>query len=333
MECGEKIRHATRDDAHEHQKALIFKNHLEGRDERSAGLSVYPCSQCGHWHVGHRRDLPLVWHYTCMDRLDAIITSGALKPARPRAVRPSTEEGLPPDVAAALHARFPDDTMPLSRAFVKTLRHPLPSFIKVPVPGTKLLATVPKEWLELQPLLWFSRNPNWEYSLCGRMRGELERGGLLRFGVPASVATLRWSDYLQRNLTPTWLRERLACRGYPPEWLATDNSVPLNDDSVVQVYFREKWTPIVDVDTDDFRRYLSQRHQVYEASFQSLQVKTLEARVQMTLVGSSWQGNGAQPPLTESERILLEDHLWHYAIEKAKQQHPVVMTREFAGRR
>jgi hypothetical protein len=60
-ECGEKIRHPTRDDALAHIKRLVWKNHSAGQSERSTGLAAYPCEHCQMWHVGHQRSTPLVW--------------------------------------------------------------------------------------------------------------------------------------------------------------------------------------------------------------------------------------------------------------------------------
>src|SRR2546426_7796630 len=84
MECGSKIRHKTRDEALEHIKALAWRNQVSGQPERSARIAVYPCGQCGAWHVGHQESAPLVWHYTVRAFLNSILVADALKPARAR---------------------------------------------------------------------------------------------------------------------------------------------------------------------------------------------------------------------------------------------------------
>jgi hypothetical protein len=313
MECGEKIRHTTRDEALEHQKKLVFRNHVDGRDERSMGLSVYPCSHCGQWHVGHQRSLPLVWHYTFADKLEPIVTSGVLRPPAPRAVFSPLEAFFTPQTFADLQTRYPDGTVPLSRSFLNTHRSPLPRLVRVRIPQTNLTARIPREWIELRPLLWFSRNATWEYSICGRQVGELQRGGLLRFGVPSSMAKLRWSDYLERNLTPSDVRDTFASRGYPPEWLATDETISLNDVSIVQVYHRERWTPVDEIADEEFERYLAERPVVYEAARVTLQTK-ISAGTHSTimLVGSELRSSNREPlpSFAEAERIVLEDAAW-----------------------
>src|ERR1041384_2309967 len=167
MECGTKVKHPTREDAVEHLKQLVWVNHSRKQDDRSKGLNVYPCGQCGCFHVGHTESQPLVWHYTIVDPyLDRILASDALKPAKPR---------RPPRAVL-------DDLTPEGRAYAL-------SFFSEPV-----------------PLLWFSRNPEWEYSVIkirmssedddrkrtviGRAMTEVMGGGLLRFGVYASYAKL-----------------------------------------------------------------------------------------------------------------------------------------------
>src|SRR5882672_8415335 len=89
-ECGEKVRHPTRDDALAHIKRLVWKNHSAGQSERSVGLAAYPCEHCHMWHVGHQRSTPLVWHYTVLRLLDPILESDALRPPAPRLSSTST---------------------------------------------------------------------------------------------------------------------------------------------------------------------------------------------------------------------------------------------------
>jgi len=130
-ECGEKIRHPTRDDALAHIKRLVWKNHSAGQSERSVGLAAYPCEHCQMWHVGHQRSTPLVWHYTVVRLLDPILESDALRPPAPRLVFDVNR--VPPEV----RRRYPDGCLPLSRSFVSRARaQRLPRVLEVPVPGT-----------------------------------------------------------------------------------------------------------------------------------------------------------------------------------------------------
>src|SRR6185503_16163668 len=92
------------------------------------------------------------------------------------------------------------------------------------------------KWPELEPLLWFSRRTDWEPSVIkfepskpfppapprGRCWDEVSGDGLFRFGVFASVARLRWGDFLNRNPMPKELRDAMTRRGNPTEWLATN---------------------------------------------------------------------------------------------------------------
>lgn len=43
-----KVRHADRDSAARHARALRRK------DQRAGEIAVYRCPDCGHWHAGHR---------------------------------------------------------------------------------------------------------------------------------------------------------------------------------------------------------------------------------------------------------------------------------------
>jgi hypothetical protein len=133
---------------------------------------------------------------------------------------------------------------------------------------------------EPAPMVWFSRNPEWEYSVKTkiakhyfRMESEIYGEGLVRFVVPASRAKLRRSDYLAANPIPGFLRDMFAAAGNPAEWLATDEPVPLDDVRVVEVYYRGKWVPVTDVDDAEFEAYLAERPQVYAEASRSLQAK------------------------------------------------------------
>jgi hypothetical protein len=300
-ECGEKIRHPTRDDALAHVKRLIWKNHSAGQPERSAGLAVYPCEHCQTWHVGHQRSAPLVWHYTVVRLLDPILESDALEPPAPRLVFDLNT--VPPEV----RRRYPDGCLPLSRSFVtRAETQRLPRMVEVPVPGTRFRIRASRLLVELAPLLWFSRDAAWEHSVRitghpGRENNEMGGGGLLRFGVRASFAKLRWSDYIERNPTPTRMRDALAGLGNPTEWLATDEAIPLSDVHAMEVYYRGQWTPVANVTDEKFDRYLEERSVVYAAARESLASK---------LEGTDGEAIADVPQMSEAEAIVYEDRWW-----------------------
>ena len=300
-ECGDKIRHPTRDDALAHIKRLVWRNQSTEHPERSVGLTAYPCAYCQLWHVGHQRSTPLVWHYTVVRLLDQILASNALMPPRPRLVFNVDT------VAAEVRRRYPDGCLPLSRSFVRRGQaHPLPPVVEVPVPGTGFRLRASRFSVELDPLLWFSHDPDWEHSVritghSGRENNEIGGGGLLRFGVRASFAKLRWSDYLARNTTPPRMRDALAGMGNPTDWLATDEAMPLANVHAIEVYYRGHWMPVADVTDDEFDRYLDERPRVYAAARESLMSK-------LALV--SHDGVGRLPEMGEAEAVLYEDAWW-----------------------
>ena len=94
-----KVQHSSREAAEAHQKRLVWKNHVCGQDERSKGLNVYPCplATCGAWHVGHSHGerMPLVYHYTTMDRLDDILAVDELRPRNGRRLGRAINEPNP----------------------------------------------------------------------------------------------------------------------------------------------------------------------------------------------------------------------------------------------
>jgi hypothetical protein len=239
-----KIAHVTREDALAHLKALVWKHESRGESQRSRGLAVYPCDRCEAWHVGHQPSIALVWHYSIGTMLDRILDAGELRPRRPQKV-------------TARH-----------------LRHMSP----------KQRSRARRMWNEQAPLLWFSRNKDWEHSVikiapsrpfppyppAGRCWNEMSGEGLIRFGVPASLATLRWGDFLDRNPMPIALRDAMTRRGNPTEWLATSEAVPLERCRAIEMYYRGAWTPIADIDPDDADRYFEQRYAAYEEGWNSL---------------------------------------------------------------
>ena len=299
MECGTKRPFATREDAEAQMKQVIWMNHVRGQDERSVGLNAYPCSQCSHWHYGHAPSVPLVYHYTTAEHLDAIIDSGCLKPARPKLITRQERRKL-----------FSSRLTPIERNHMRRC-------IEEPV-----------------PLLWFSRNQDWEYSSGdshGRAKAEINGGGLLRFGVSASVAKLRWSDYLTRNQIPSDLRDCIARYGDPCEWLATDEAVQLplgnaprwNVVRTVEVYCDERWQFLDDA-ADAFDAYISNREEVYRVARKTLDEKA-NALVEHLQAGDTmdvWHALDLNS-LTEPERILWKDFVrWRWLKKEDESSRP-----------
>lgn len=137
---------------------------------------------------------------------------------------------------------------------------------------------------EPNPLLWFSWNDQWEYSVMKtvadvppwRAYTELCGEGLYRWGAPASVAKLRWNDYLARNATCLVQREMMSQYGNPAEWLCTDQRVQLSECCSVEAYYRGRWT--ADVSDEDFAAYLDERDAVYDAAQDRLYAKVKHLR-------------------------------------------------------
>ena len=256
-----KVPHATREAALEHQKKLVYKNHLAGQTERSKGLNVYPCPQCAAWHVGHSEGpkMPLVYHYTVARYLDRILEAGELRPRNSR------------EVSMAIN--------------------------------------------EPNPLLWFSWNPDWEHSCIkdprpaqrrgtpptGRAITELWGQGLLRFGAPATVAKLRWNDYLTLNTTPIVQREMMAQRGNPVDWLATDAPVPLSTCKAYEVWMHGRWVAWDTLDGDEFDVYLEGRKDVYEEALWRLGKKVLAT--------TNWDEMATITLDDDAEKILYDDYM------------------------
>lgn len=48
-ECGSKQRHSTKKEAEAHLWALVRKG------TKPSAMSVYHCSHCGAWHIGHTK--------------------------------------------------------------------------------------------------------------------------------------------------------------------------------------------------------------------------------------------------------------------------------------
>jgi len=329
-----KIQHRTREDALEHQKRLVFLDASIGQSDKSRGLHVYPCPHCGAWHVGHDERLPLVWHYTHCAALDAILESGALKPSNPRAfVHLDLLEDW--DDTDALEGSLDIAAIRLSRKFQHRHRGGLPKIVYVPVPNSTRRIRTPREWVEREQLLWFSRNEYWEHSIDDPTRELLEMHGegLLRFGVPPSVAKLRWFDYLARNELAPWLRRYFAARADPTEWLATDEPVPLDKVRRTEVYMGA-WVAIEEVDEAAFERYLAERPAVYDAALETCMEKlkrrqaerppnapedhTSDATSHDYLLGY-FDRVARDHKFTEAERIVYED-LFYMSVVTAKRK-------------
>ena len=271
-----KVPHASREAAEAHQKKLVWKNHISGESERSKGLNVYPCPQCGAWHVGHSQaeTMPLVYHYTTGLRVEDILAADELRPRNGKRIN-------------------------------KAINEP-------------------------NPMLWFSWNPEWEYSVIkdprprgqripptGRAITELFGEGLVRFSAPASVAKLRWNDYLARNITPLWQREAMAKRGNPVDWLATDQPVSLDACRTFEVWYRGQWVNGGLVPDADFEAYLAQRKAVYHEAWMRLLDKLIARAPKDTkateaddLLEVALAAGPCEPPPfdNDAEWILYEDY-------------------------
>ena len=215
-----KIEHPTRDAALTHVRELEYKNSLRGRDAESVGLAAYPCRECGHWHVGHRH-IPTVWHYDTTAVLDAMTDTVALTPPKP--LRFST----------------------------RAKRHY----------GGPMLALL-LQGEEHVSMVWFTCNETWDFSemphpgvFFHRSVAERPGEGVVRIGVPASVVTLRWRDYVQRN--GAWRAKAKAIAAMDQtDWLATDQPVPFSLVRSIDVWYRGAWVAVGDVTDADFAAYL-----------------------------------------------------------------------------
>jgi hypothetical protein len=271
-----KISHTTRDDAEAALKSVVWRNQSRGESDRSAGLNVYPCDRCDGWHFGHRSSIAIVWHYTTGKLAEEILDSGELHPRRAH------------------------------KATAKQLRRMSPAERK----------RIHGKWSAQEPLLWFSRRKDWEPSViqiapsepfpqappAGRCWDEVYADGLFRFGTFASVATLRWGDFLRRNPMPSDLRDALTRRGDPTEWLATDRSIPHDQWRPIEMYYRGAWVRFEDLDDGEIDGYLHERPFVYFEAWKSL-VEKLGGTERV----GGWEFTPPAVPLTEPERVLYED--------------------------
>lgn len=82
--------------------------------------------------------------------------------------------------------------------------------------------------------------------------------GILRIEVPAYVAKLRWSDYVERNRLTRRRRAYFTSKGNPANWLATDQRVPFNLVRGLAVWHRDAWIDASEIDANDYDRCLAE---------------------------------------------------------------------------
>lgn len=223
MSCQSgKVEYPTREAALNAQKKLVFDNRVRGRDDRSAGLNVYPCDLCTAWHIGHLPQTPSCYHYDLFATIDDLLAAEALIPSKP--MRAS------------------------KRAKRHYTGHLLASIIELEEIASMMWFTWDNSWD-------FSRAPHPGVFLnC--LPAERRHEGMLRVVVPAFAAKLRWSDYIQRNRTSRRRRDYLAARGNPAQWLATDRPVPLSAFRALEVWYRDAWVSVDDVTEEDLKVWL-----------------------------------------------------------------------------
>jgi hypothetical protein len=212
-----KIPHPTRDAALDAQKRLVYQNHAHGRDHRSAGLQVYPCTSCRAWHVGHADTrVPRIVHYDLLSHV--LCTDDALHPAKPRR--------LPTQLARRTSGRI--------YAMLKALEEPTPML-------WFRWADSPWDLRGIPHLGTFVPRPGVE---TPKQRQSL---GLVRFVAPAYVAKRRWCDYTKANKTAWLLQSALRQLGDPTQWLATDAAVPFAAMDAIEVWRGDAWVAVSDV--------------------------------------------------------------------------------------
>lgn len=215
MPCR-KIAHPTHAAALAHQKELVWRNHVCGHDARSARLHTYPCDRCPAWHVGHSSlRTPTVYHYALTEALDGILKADALRPRKPHRIAKRNRR-----------------------------RYAGPALARLNV------------FNERAALLWFSWNAAWTAAQWPMPHPPATftggRDGLMRIGVSASVATLRWSDYLRLNHTARSVRDGFARQGYPPDWLATAAAVPFGQFRSIECWAGDGWLNLAEIPDAEF---------------------------------------------------------------------------------
>lgn len=215
--------YSTRDAAIDAQKRLVYDNYVHGRDHLSARLNVYPCDVCHAWHIGRSSlETPSCYHYNIVATLDGILEADALKPPPPQRMELRRKRQLPRDL---------------------------------------LLELLDIE--EQVGMMWFTWDGAWDFSRAPHPGtflnypvAECRHLGIMRIAVPAFVAKLRWSDYVQRNKTTRHRREHYTSKGNPAQWLATDAAVPCAAFRSIDVWYRGRWVAVDDVSDDDFDAWL-----------------------------------------------------------------------------
>jgi hypothetical protein len=221
MACSTgKVEHPTRESAFGHVRELEYKNSRNGNELLSVGLGAYPCRECRHWHVG-RRQIPTVYHYDTVSILDAITDTVVLAPERPR--------------------RLPKHLMRRNT-------------------GRMLALLLDLE--EHAPMVWFTHNDAWDFSAPPHPGALATRAypfsgkGVIRVGVPASIITLRWHDYVQRN-RPRRVSAKAIAHMDRTDWLATDQPVPSRLVRCMEAWYRDRWVDVETLD-NDFDRWLAE---------------------------------------------------------------------------
>ena len=175
-------------------KRLVYDNHVRDRSHLSAGLNVYPCDDCDGWHFGHLPQTPTVYHYDTVSALDRILRADALAPQKP--------------------IRVPKD---MQRKYS----------------GAAL--TLLQRIAERAPMVWFTWSATWDFrgiphpgafepSALNNTSDALAANilsGIMRISVRASVAKLRWSDWLTANQTPSVEQSAARLPGRCPPQMAT----------------------------------------------------------------------------------------------------------------
>jgi hypothetical protein len=221
MACSTgKVEHPTRESAFGHVRELEYKNSRNGNDLLSVGLGAYPCRECRHWHVGRRR-IPTVYHYDTDAVLDAMTDAVALMPEKPRR---------------------------------------LPKHLRRQNTGRMLALMLDLE--EHASMVWFTFNDAWDFSGAPHpgvfaTRSAARSGkGVVRIGVPASIITLRWHDYVQRN-GPARARAKAIAQMDRSDWLATDQPVPSRLVRSMEAWYRGAWVDAGALD-DDYDAWLTE---------------------------------------------------------------------------
>jgi hypothetical protein len=222
MACSTgKVEHSTRESAFGHVRELEYKNSRSGNDLLSVGLGAYPCRECRHWHVG-RRQIPTVYHYDVYAVVEVLADTGVLVPEKPRR---------------------------------------LPKHLRRRHAGHMLALLLDLE--EHAPMIWFTFNDAWDFSVpphpgvFATSSAPHTGKGAVRIGVPASIITLRWHDYVQRN-GPRRASAKAVAHMDRTDWLATDQPVPARLVRCMEAWYRGAWVDIHSLDGDAYDAWLAE---------------------------------------------------------------------------